>query len=108
MRNDAGDVVNRKPSLVECFFGGVQHRDDGLFIHFLAGHMDRSQIHVHVFTCDWAARSAARHEQDVGVLSVASDVGADYAMRTTTMAQNSRARAVTKQHTRIAIGPVSD
>ena len=108
MRNDAGDVFDGKPRQVECFFGRVQHRDDSLFVHFLAGHVDGDQVHVHVFTRDRATRSAARHEQDIGVLSVASDVGADYAMRTAPVAQNSRASAVAKQHTRIAIGPVSD
>src|SRR5215472_16177659 len=108
MWNDAGDVVDRKPRQVERLFGRVQHRDDGLFVHFLTGHMNSDQVHVHVFSCDWATRSAARHEQDVSVLSVASYVGADYAMRTAPMAQNSRATAVAEQHARIAIGPISD
>src|SRR5205809_4457462 len=108
MRNDAGDVFNGKPSLLERFFRGVQHRYNSLFVHFLAGHVDGGQVHVRVFTRDWATRSAARHEQDIGVLSIASDVGADYAMTTAPMAQNSRASAVAKQHARIAIGPVSD
>src|SRR5215468_5323563 len=108
MRNHAGDVVDGKPRQVERLFGRVQHRDDSLFVHFLAGHVDGDQVHVYVFTRDWATRSAARHEQDVGVLSVASDVGADYAMRTAPVAQNSRAAAVAEQYARIAIGPISD
>src|ERR1700750_2996023 len=108
MRNDAGDVVDGKPRQFEGLFGRVQHRDDGLFLTFLAGPVDGYQVHVHVFACDRATRSAARHEQDVGILSVASDVGADYAMRTAPMAQKSRASAITEKHARIAIGPVSD
>src|SRR5215467_11845764 len=98
MRNNAGDVVDGKPGQVERLFGRVQHRDDSLFVHFLAGHVDGDQVHVHVFSRDWATRSASRHEQDVGVLSVASDVSADYAMRTAPMAQNSSATPVAKQH----------
>src|SRR5215468_5280968 len=108
MRNDAGDVFDGKPSLIECFFGGVQHRDDSLFVHLLAGHMDGGEVHVRIFTRDRATRSAARHEQDVGILAVASDVGGNYAMRTSPMAQNSRASAIAEQHARVAIGPISD
>src|SRR3954447_14737808 len=105
MRNDAGYVLDRKPSLVQGFFGRLQHRGDSLFVHFLAGHVDGDQIHVHVFTRDRATPSAARHEENVGVLSITSDVSSDYAMRTASMAQNGRASAVAKQHARIAIGP---
>src|SRR6266513_457531 len=108
MWNDAGDVFDGKPGLVESFLGRVQHRDDSLFVHFLAGHVDGRQVHFRVFTRDWAPRAAARHEQYVCVPTVAADVGANYAMRAASVAQNSRASAVAKQHARIAIGPVSD
>src|SRR5215472_9769420 len=108
MRNNAGDVFDGESRLVERLFGRVQHRDDSLFVHFLASHMDGSQVHVRIFTRDRTTRSAARHEQDVGILAIASDVGGNYSMRTSTMAQNGRARAVTEQHARIAIGPISD
>src|ERR1051326_7670291 len=108
MRNDTGEVFDGKPGLLKGFFRGGQHRDDSLFVHFLTGHMDGGQVHVCVFTRDRATRSTARHEQDVGILSVASDMGAYYTMRTATVAQNSRASAVAKQHARVAIGPVRD
>src|SRR5438034_9023067 len=54
MRNYAGDVFNGKPCLIERFFRCVQHRDDSLFVHFLAGHVYRSQMHVHIVSCDRA------------------------------------------------------
>src|SRR4051794_39219077 len=98
MRNDTSDVVDGKPCLIECFFSRLQHRDHSLFVHFLADHVNGDQIHVHVFTRDRATRSAARHEQDISVLSVAADMGGDYAMRTAPMTQDSRASAVTEQH----------
>jgi phosphate starvation-inducible protein PhoH len=65
-------------------------------------------MHIGIFSRDRAARTAARHEQDICVLPVAADVSADYTVRAATVAQNSSASAVSKKDASIAIGPVSD
>ena len=66
------------------------------------------QIHVRVFARDRATRAAARHEQNVGELSVAPDVRADDAVLAAAMSQNGRAGAVAEKHAGVAIGPVRD
>src|SRR5438445_6378789 len=108
VRNDTGDVFNGKASLVEGLFGCVQHRDDRLFVHFLAGHVDRCQMHVRIFTSDGAPRTAAGHEQNICVPAVAADMSADYTVSTASVAQNSRAGAVSKKDAGVAIGPIRD
>ena len=55
MRNNAGDIVDGKPSLVEDFLGRVQHCGDSLLVNFLAGHVDRSQMQIDIFARDRAA-----------------------------------------------------
>ena len=94
--------------MIEDLFGCVQHRDDRLFVHFLAGHVDRCQMHVCIFTSDGAPRSSARHEQDVGVATIAADMSADHPVGATPVPQNSSASAVAEEHTAVAIGPVRD
>src|SRR5262249_12680041 len=108
MRNNAGDVVDRESSLVEDFLRRVQHRGDGLFVHFLAGHVNCCQMHIDIFSCDWAARSAAGHKQDVSVATIAANMSADDPVRAAPMPQNSGASAVAEEHTAIPISPVSD
>ena len=60
-----------RPACSSAFFDGVEHRDDGLFVNFLARHVDRLQVIVDVFARDRVARTAAGHEKDVGKISVA-------------------------------------
>ena len=108
MRNDAGNVVDGKSGLVEDFPGRVEHCGDSLFVNFFPGHVDRLQIQIDVFTCDRASRTAAGHKQNIGVLAVATDVSADYAVSAAAVAQNSGASAISKKNAGIAIGPVSN
>src|SRR4029077_5612751 len=103
MRNDTGDVLNGKPGLSESLFRSLQHRRDSLFVHFLARHVDRRQMHIHVLSRDGAPRATARHEQNVCILTVAADVRADYAMSAASVAQYGRAGAISKKHASVAI-----
>ena len=65
-------------------------------------------MHIDIFPRDRAARTAAGHEQNIGVLAVAADVSADNTVRATAMAQDSSASAISKKDATVAIGPVSD
>src|SRR6185437_4516691 len=65
-------------------------------------------MHVRIFPCDGAPRTAARHEQNVCVLGVAADMGGNYAMSAAPVAQNRRASAVSEKNAGIAIGPIGD
>src|SRR5207249_11043837 len=96
MRNNAGNVLDGGSGLVEDFPGGVQQSVDSLFVNFLAAHVDRCQMHIDIFPRDQAARTAARHEQNLGVLAVAADVSADDTVRAATMTQNGSASAISK------------
>src|SRR5438034_621061 len=94
MWNDAGDVVRCQARVRQNFSGSVDHRDDGLFVSFLPGHVNRRQIHSDIVERDWAARAAARHKQNIGELTVTADMRADNAVRATPMLQHRRAGAV--------------
>ena len=65
-------------------------------------------MHIGIFPRDRAARTAAGHEQNIGVLAVAADVSANDAVCAAAMAQNSGASAVSKKHAGVPIGPISD
>ena len=109
MRNDAGNIIDRQPSLIERFLRSAQHGDDGLLVNFLARHVNGLQMLIRVFARDRGFATAAGHEQNIGVLTIAADVGADDAVRSAAaMPQNRRARAIAKKHARVAIGPVRD
>src|SRR5207244_11273728 len=79
-----------------------------LFGHFLAGHVDRCQMHLGICRCDGAPRPTARHEQNICVPAIAADMSADYAMSAAPVAQNCRAGAVSEKNATVAIGPIGD
>src|SRR5438132_9600373 len=105
MRNDTSDVVDGEPGLIDRFSRSCQHRSDSLFINFLARHVYRLQTQVRVLRGDRRLRSPTWHEQDVGVLTIASHVRANDAVGATAMTQHRRPRAVAEKHARISIGP---
>ena len=70
--------------------------------------MDRCQVLIDVLSRDRAARPAAGHEQNIGILTVATDVSGDNAVRAAAVTQNSSASAISKEDASIPIGPVSD
>jgi hypothetical protein len=70
--------------------------------------MDRCQMLIDIFSRNWAARTATRHEQNIGVPTVAANVCANDTMCAAAVAQNSSASAVSKKDASVPIGPVSD
>src|SRR5437763_15735625 len=70
--------------------------------------MDRLQMQMRVLGRDRRLRSPTRHKQDVGILTVASHVGANDTVAATAMAQHRRASAIAEKHARITIGPVGN
>src|SRR3954453_13457961 len=69
--------------------------------------MDRLEVLVRILRSDRRAAAAARHPENVGKLSVASDVRADDAMLTlVAMLQDRSARAVAEEGAGVAVGPV--
>src|SRR5207245_4336853 len=83
MWNDANDVVGSQAGVGERLSRGVDHRGDGLLVNFFAGHVNGRQIHIDVVARDWAARSSARHDLNIGALVVIGDMSSYYAVRVT-------------------------
>ena len=66
------------------------------------------EVQIDVIPGDGTARTAAGHEQNIGELTIAPDVSADYAVRAAAMLQNRRACAVAKKDAGISIGPIGN
>src|SRR5712692_4568049 len=109
MRNDAGDVIDAETRLFERLLGCAQHGDDRLFVNFFAGHVDGCQVKIDIVSRDWAARTTARHEENVAELTVATDMGADDPVAAVpAMTKDGRTRPVAEKHAAVAICPIGD
>ena len=107
VRDDAGDVVDRQAGFIERFLRGIEHRDDGLLVNFLARHVDGLQVLMRVVPRDRLARTAARHPKDIGKFTVAPDMRADDAVcAAVAMLQDGGAGAVAEEDTGVAVGPI--
>src|SRR5271166_4627964 len=107
VRNDAGDIIVFQAGGFQSSVGSGGHGCDRLLIRLFAQHLNGIELLVDVSGSNRATAPAARHEEDIGKLSIAPHVCRDYAVRICAIPQNRCASPVAEKHAGVSIGSVA-
>ena len=108
MGDHASDVVGGDAATLENDARSAHHGGDRLLVGLAAIHMERVEILLDVFGRSRAGAPAARHVKNVGEISITRHVGRHDAARARAVTKNRRPRAVAKEDTGVAVGPIHD
>jgi len=108
VRNDAGDIIVFQAGGFQSSVGSGGHGCDRLLIRLFAQHLNGIELLVDVSGSNRATAPAARHEEDIGKLSIAPHVCRDYAVRICAIPQNRCASPVAEKHAGVSIRPVDN
>src|SRR5271157_4997657 len=108
VRNDAGDIIVFQAGGFQSSVGSGGHGCDRLLIRLFAQHLNGIELLVDVSGSNRATAPAARHEEDIGKLSITPHVCRDYAVRICAIPQNRCASPVAEKHAGVSIRPVDN